>query len=112
MSIRKRSDSDDYIDGNKGSNYSRQDAVDPWTVKPAAGPREKAYTPFYESGDGTGAVERLHRSNSGKFVDGDLTPKFDRRDDYQFREGKRDLWEAVEGQSSDSGNRAVNSRGQ
>jgi hypothetical protein len=90
-----------------GSNRRRSfgsRGTDPWTVQPAAGPREKRYIPVYEDACGFDRVEELKRgSATGKFVDGKETYKFPPADDYQFSGPRaRQILDQVESQALDS----------
>ena len=82
------------IDGDKGSDFSRKHAQDPWTVK---------------AGDG------INPRGAGKYTTDDAelvqrSPAEDVGGEGEYSAGSKDIFDAVENQSSDSGNRAVRSR--
>ena len=101
MTIRKRNDSVKDgcgIDGTEGQSFTKQ-RTDPWDSNPKGNDVDERGANVYQDrnadflrnkapGAGTGGT--------GEFLQG----------------GSHDIWDAVEGQSSDSGNRAVKSRGQ
>jgi hypothetical protein len=94
MSIRKRNDSvkpGRGIDGRKGEDFTRQNRGDPWSPPkiPGWGINPKGHGVY------TNDNPPLRRSKTDP-------------ENY----AKVDIWDEVEGQSSDSGNRAVKSRGQ
>jgi hypothetical protein len=93
MTIRKRNDSVKPgcgIDGTEGESFTKQ-RTDPWKSNPKDD---------YLSPQGAGA----YQSGDADFLRNKLPD--------EAVNGSRDIWDAVEGQSSDSGNRAVRSRGQ
>jgi hypothetical protein len=94
MSIRKRNDSvksGHGIDGSLGERYSKTGAVDPWNSNPRGNFISKKGVGAYQDADAS--FLRNLPANDGTRDMSDAT----------------DIWEAVENQSSDSGNRAVRS---
>jgi hypothetical protein len=94
------------IDGTEGESFTRR-GTDPWTVQP----RGVDYVP----GDGVKRRDTV-KSAGQRYTDNEsgLRNKMPDEDPMQGTEGRatgRDIWSDVEGQSSDSGNRAVKSRG-
>ena len=79
------------IDGNKDADFSRRHAVDPWDLNPAGN---------YKSPRGAG----VYQGKDADFLRNKLPEEATATD--------RDIFNDVEGQSSDTGNRAVRSRGQ
>jgi hypothetical protein len=93
MSIRKRNDSVKPgcgIDGSEGENYTKKSG-NPWDSNPRGD---------YLSTQGAGK----YQAKSASF----LTNKPQNGGTSDMSDA-RDIWDAVEGQSSDSGNRAVKS---
>ena len=96
MTIRKRNDSPKSgcgIDGTLGETFSKR-ATSPWNSNPRG--------------------DYLSPSGAGKYQDKDasfLTNKMPYENNSATNDSY-DVFDAVEGQSSDSGNRAVKSRGQ
>lgn len=82
------------IDGDKGSDFSKKHAQDPWTVKAGDGINPRGAGKY--TSDDAGLVQRA--------------PDEDFAGEGEYSAGSRDVWDAVEGQSSDDGNRAVRSR--
>jgi hypothetical protein len=96
MTIRKRDDSikpGRGIDGDAASDFTKRHRVSPWDSNPAGN---------YKSPRGAGA----YQAENADFLNNKMPS------DQSGGVGNRDIWDAVEGQSSDSGNRAVKSRGQ
>jgi hypothetical protein len=94
MTIRKRNDSVKPgcgIDGAEGENFTKQ-RTDPWKSNPKD--------------------DYLSPQGAGKYQDADASFLRNKLPDEATAPASRDIWDAVEGQSSDSGNRAVKSRGQ
>lgn len=82
------------IDGDKGSDFSRKHAQDPWTVKAGDGINPRGAGKY--TTDDAGLVQR--------------SPAEDVGGEGEYSAGSKDIFDAVENQSSDSGNRAVRSR--
>ena len=79
------------IDGTEGENFTKVGRVSPWDSNPK----------------GSDVGERganVYQDKNADFLRNKLP--------YEATEESRDIWSDVEGQSSDSGNRAVKSRGQ
>ena len=105
------------IDGAKGEDFARKSTASPWADNPprkAGGRSISARTKNDDNGASRGAVG----------IDGREGEDILRRVEVDFETssapvkwagngtgGNRDVWNDVEGQSSDSGNRAVKSRG-
>jgi hypothetical protein len=93
--IRKRNDSVKDgcgVDGSEGQNYTKIGRVSPWKSNPKD--------------------DYLSPQGAGKYQDADASFLRNKLPDEAAAPASRDIWDAVEGQSSDSGNRAVKSRGQ
>jgi hypothetical protein len=92
MTIRKRDNSVKDgcgIDGSKGQRFTKEYADSPWS------PPE---------------MERINPKGAGKYTNDDSGLR--NRRPYEATADSYDVFDEVEGQSSDSGNRAVKSRGQ
>jgi hypothetical protein len=81
-------------DGDSGSDFSKKHAQDPWTVKAGDGINPRGAGKY--TSDDAGLVQR--------------SPAEDVGGEGEYSAGSRDVWDAVEGQSSDDGNRRVRSR--
>jgi hypothetical protein len=94
MTIRKCDDSvkdGQGIDGSLGQDYSRRYRTDPWNSNRKGNYLSKQGAGAYQDRDASFLRNRLPDEASAR---------------------SRDIWDDVEGQSSDSTNRAVRSRGQ
>ena len=102
MTSRRRNDSVKPgcgIDGSEGENFTKR-GTDPWNSNPRGD---------YLSSRGAGAYQDKSASFlTNKMPDDD----YENQGKYNLAGGARDIFDAVEGQSSDDGNRAVRSRGQ
>jgi hypothetical protein len=100
MTIRKRNDDRGYergakgIDGNMGSNFTKRGG-DSWDSNPRGN---------FVSPKGAGAYQGSDSGLRNKLPDEDSE-----QGKYTLAGGARDIFDAVENQSSDSGNRAVKS---
>jgi hypothetical protein len=95
MTIRKRNDSVKPgcgADGDLGSDFTKQHRTNPWKSNPKD--------------------DYLSPQGAGKYQDADASFLRNKLPDEATAPTSRDIFDAVEGQSSDSGNRAVKSRGQ
>jgi hypothetical protein len=102
MTIRRRDDSikpGKGIDGDSGSDFTKQHRVSPW-----ASNRNDDYL----SPQGAGA----YQDENADFLRNKPPGAGTGGTGESLQGGSHDIWDAVEGQSSDSGNRAVKSRGQ
>jgi hypothetical protein len=102
MTIRKRNDSIKPgcgIDGTEGENFTKR-RTDPWDSNPRGN---------YLSPKGAG----VYQDKDASFLTNkNPNDDFEQQGKYTLAGGARDIFDEVEGQSSDSGNRAVRSRGQ
>ena len=92
MTIRKRDDSVKPgmgIDGRKGERFTKEYASSPWS------PPE---------------MEKINPKGAGKYTSDERVLR--NKQPYEAGADSYDVWDSVEGQSSDSTNRAVKSRGQ
>ena len=93
MTIRKRNDSVKPgmgIDGTEGEDFTRR-RTDPWDSNPDGN---------FTSPSGAGR----YQNKNANFLNNKMP--------YEANQTSYDIWDSVEGQSSDSGNRAVKSKGQ
>ena len=91
------------INGTEGELFAKR-GTDPWTVRPNS-------EADCAAGDG---IHRRDNVKPGKGITDDIGVGILRNkmpDDQSGGAGNRQIWDEVEGQSSDDGNRAVKSRG-
>ena len=81
------------IDGTEGEDLTKLHRGNPWDPNPRGNYKSPRGAGAYQQGDADFLTDKLPSDQSGGV-------------------GTRDIWDAVEGESSDSGNRAVKSRGQ
>jgi hypothetical protein len=84
------------IDGTEGESFTKRSG-DPWDSNPKGNKNTGGELAAYTNNE-SGLRQKL--------------PDEDPDQGTRSRGGGTDLWDAVEGQSSDAGNRAVRSRGQ
>ena len=102
MTIRKRNDADGWkrgamgIDGRDGDRFTKQYAVDPYDSNPRGD---------FKSPKGAG----VYQDEAASFLRRKSANDDPEQGKYTLAGGARDIFDAVEGQSSDSGNRAVKS---
>ena len=98
MTIRKRNDSVKPgcgIDGSEGENFTKRSG-NPWDSNPRGD---------YLSSRGAGK----YQDKSASFLTNKMANDDPEQGKYTLAGDAKDIWDAVEGQSSDSGNRAVRS---
>jgi hypothetical protein len=96
--IRKRNDSVKPgmgVDGTEGENFTKR-STSPWNSNPRGN---------FASPKGRGVYQDASPGLTNKMPDDD----YSEQGKYNLAGGARDILDAVEGQSSDSGNRAVRS---
>ena len=101
MTIRKRNDSVKPgcgIDGSEGENFTKR-GTNPYKSNPRGD---------YLSSQGAG----VYQDKSASFLTNKMANDDPEQGKYTLAGDARDIFDEVEGQSSDSGNRAVRSRGQ
>jgi hypothetical protein len=81
------------IDGTEGENFTKAGRVSPWDSNPKGNDVDERGANVYQDKNADFLRTKMPSDQSGGV-------------------GTRDIWSEVEGQSSDSGNRAVKSRGQ
>ena len=83
------------VDGSEGENFTKR-RTDPWHSSPRGNFIDKK---------GVGA----YTSNDPGLTNQKANDDFEQQGKYTLSGDAKDIWDAVEGQSSDSGNRAVKS---